>query len=323
MTGFLAKNIDCLRAIAQLRTPQLDSVMALITQLGGETVFMVLLMAVFWCVDKKQGYCLMMIGFTGTIFNQFLKILVRIPRPWVLAPDFEIVEAAREGAEGYSFPSGHTQNAVGLLGSTAKLSRRGRVKIVCIAVIVLIAFSRLYLGVHTPLDVGFSAAVTLVLVFGVTPIYRVMDERPKLVAGIFACMIVAAILFRHYASAQQVIAVSQGLSEEDLANFSGAVKNAYCMLGASVSGLIVYILDQRYIRFETKAVWWAQGLKLLGGVALAVGIKSALKAPLYALMGASGDAVRYGLMILVAGAVWPLTFPWFEKLGINKAGTLQ
>ena len=80
--------------------------------------------------------------------------------------------------------------------------------------------------------------------------------------------------------------------------------------------LIACWLDQKYIRFETKAIWWVQLIKVAVGLALVVAIKSGLKAPLIALIGHAGaaNAVRYGLMVLFAGAVWPLAFPLLRKL---------
>lgn len=323
MTEFLAKNMEILRRIAAMRTPLLDGLNGCITYLGDETVFMIVLLFVFWCVDKKRGYYLMMIAFTGTLISQFLKILLRIPRPWVLEPDFKIVAAARARAAGYSFPSGHTQNVVGFFGGIAETSGCRWVKISCVVLAALVSFSRLYLGVHTPFDVGASVIVAVLLIFLLKPVYRKLEKKSLLPVGIFACMILCAVWFRSYAHTQQVLAVSQGLPEEDLVNFSDAVKNAYCMLGASASALAVYLLDVKYIKFSTRAVWWAQLMKFAGGLALVVGVKTALKMPLYALMGAGGDVVRYGAMILTAGALWPLTFHWFEKLGRNKAGTLQ
>ena len=109
-------NLNCLRAIAELRTPLLDTLMQGVTELGGETLFMLFMLVIFWCVDKKKGYFLMLLCFTGTAVNQMLKITFCIPRPWVLDPSFEIVESARAGATGFSFPSGHTQNAVAAYG---------------------------------------------------------------------------------------------------------------------------------------------------------------------------------------------------------------
>jgi undecaprenyl-diphosphatase len=79
---------------------------------------------VFWCFDKKHGYFLITIGFLGTVINQFLKVLFRIPRPWVKDPNFTIVESAKEAATGYSFPSGHTQSAVGSFGAVARFTKK-------------------------------------------------------------------------------------------------------------------------------------------------------------------------------------------------------
>ena len=101
-----------LYALESIRTPALDKIMSVITLLGGELFFMVIAVTVFWCVSKREGYYLMIVGFFGTVINQFLKILCCVPRPWVKDPGFTIVESARAEATGYSFPSGHTQNAV-------------------------------------------------------------------------------------------------------------------------------------------------------------------------------------------------------------------
>ena len=115
--------MQLLYALQEIRNPALDAVLQLITRLGEETVFMVVAIVVFWCVSKKGGYYLLSVGFLGTVANQWLKIAFRIPRPWVLDPNFEIVESAREAATGYSFPSGHTQSAVGTFGGVARMTK--------------------------------------------------------------------------------------------------------------------------------------------------------------------------------------------------------
>ena len=105
-----------------IRMPVLDVIMQTVTRLGEETVFMLIAMLVFWCVDKRRGYYLLSVGFVGTLINQWLKIVFRVPRPWVLDPNFQIVDSAKEAATGYSFPSGHTQSAVGTLGGVARFA---------------------------------------------------------------------------------------------------------------------------------------------------------------------------------------------------------
>ena len=165
-----------LYALEGLRTPLLDKVMAAITLLGGELFFMVIAVGAFWCVSKREGYYLMIVGFFGTVINQFLKILCCVPRPWIKDPDFTIVESARAEATGYSFPSGHTQNAVATYGGIARYTGRKWLRAVLIVLTVLIAFSRMYLGVHTPLDVGVSFLVTAALVMAVYPLMEEADR---------------------------------------------------------------------------------------------------------------------------------------------------
>ena len=148
--------MQLLYALAKLRTPFLDTVLGTLTNCGGEIVFMAVAIIVFWCVSKSCGYYMLTVGFVGTIVNQLLKLVFRIPRPWVKDPNFQIVESARAEATGYSFPSGHTQNVFASFGCLGRWTKRTWLRVVCAAVIVLTAFSRMYLGVHTPLDVGVS-----------------------------------------------------------------------------------------------------------------------------------------------------------------------
>ena len=150
-----------LYALESIRTPALDKIMSVITLLGGELFFMVIAVAVFWCVSKREGYYLMIVGFFGTVINQFLKILCCVPRPWVKDPGFTIVESARAEATGYSFPSGHTQNAVATYGGMARYTNKTWLRVLLIVLTVLVAFSRMYLGVHTPLDVGVAAVLAV------------------------------------------------------------------------------------------------------------------------------------------------------------------
>ena len=60
--------------LEDLRNPVLEGFFSLITAFGEETLFMVIAMVVFWCVNKKQGYYLFTVGFFGTVCNQFLKM---------------------------------------------------------------------------------------------------------------------------------------------------------------------------------------------------------------------------------------------------------
>lgn len=292
-----------------IRTPVLDAVMSLVTHLGEETFFMLAALIVFWCVDKRRGYYLLTVGFVGTLINQWLKIACRIPRPWVQDPDLVIVEAARAEATGYSFPSGHTQSAVGYLGGIARFTDRLWLRIVCIVLAVFTAISRMYLGVHTPLDVGVSIVIAVVLVLVIYPLIESTLWFPARMYAIIGGMLALSLAYLAFVELYPFPA------DVDAANLASAVKNAYTMTGAVSGVLVVHMIDSKFTQFPTRAPWWGQIVKLVVGLALVVAVKSLLKAPLLALCGGHdlGNLLRYFLMVVVAGAVWPLTFRFFER----------
>ena len=292
-----------------IRTPVLNVLMSLVTHLGEETFFMVGALFVFWCIDKRKGYYLLSVGFVGILVNQWLKIVCRVPRPWVKDPNFTIVESARMEAAGYSFPSGHTQTSTGFFGGVARFTRQTWLRIVCIVILVLVAVSRMYLGVHTPADVGVSLAVAAVLVFVLYPLVESTLWFPNRIYGILGVMLAVSLAFAGFMEFFPFPA------DIDAANLGEAVKNAYSMVGAVAGMLVVSFLDNRLIQFPNRAPWWGQAIKLVCGLILVVLVKSLLKAPLLALFGGheAAHAVRYFAIVLVAGAVSPLTFRVFER----------
>ena len=293
-----------LRLLESIRNPVLDALMEGITLLGDETVFLVIGLLVFWCVSKKWGYYLMGIGLIGTVLNQFLKLACRIPRPWVRDPGFTIVEGARAGADGYSFPSGHTQSAVGTFGGIAHFTRYNWMRVACWVLMVLVPFSRMYLGVHTPADVAVSFVIAAVLVFVLKPLLDRTDRDPGLLYLLLLGMALLAVLYVLYVECWPFPA------DVDPANYISGRENAYKRLGAVAGINLVHYLDDQFLRFETKAPPLAQGLKLVLGLLVVLAVKEGLKIPFAPLFGGhpAGDAVRYFLVVLAAGCLWPLAF---------------
>lgn len=299
--------MSLLYLLESIRTDFLNAVMGAVTYLGDELLFIVLALTVFWCVDKGEGYYLLFVGFLGTLVNQFLKLLCRIPRPWVKDPSFTIVESAREGAGGYSFPSGHTQSVTGTLGSIARWHKNTALRVVCIVLIALTAFSRMYLGVHTPLDVGVSLAVAIVLVFVFYPLMRRAMQEPKWMYAILGTMLALSAAFVLYANLTDF----SDVGAEAAQNIYEGRKNSYSLFGALLGFLIAYPIERRHIRFSVKARWWQQIIKVLFGLLGLLAVKEGLKA-LFAALGFTWlgtNAIRYCAVVLFAALVWPLTFP--------------
>lgn len=294
--------------LENIRVPILNEFMLAVTMLGEETAFLVIALILFWCVDKYIGYYTLSVGFVGTLANQFLKLWFRIPRPWVLDENFTILEQAREAATGYSFPSGHTQSAVGTFGSIAYTTKKKAIRIIAIVVAVLVPFSRMYIGVHTPMDVLVSIGIALILIFAFRPLVLGNDHKHMpAVLGVMLLLAIGYLCFvEFYAFPTDVMASD---------NYIHGLQNAYTLLGCLLGMLVVYCVDEKWLQFNVKAVWWAQVLKVVIGLALVLAVKSGTKPLLNMLMGDYwGRLVRYFLVVVFAGIVWPLTFSWFSKL---------
>ncbi len=291
-----------------IRNPVLDVIMSLVTRLGEETFFIALAILIFWCVDKKQGYFLIVIGFLGTIINQFLKVLFRVPRPWVKDANFTIVESAREAATGYSFPSGHTQSAVGSFGAVARTTKKSYIRIICLSIVILVPISRMYLGVHTLLDVGVSFLIASALVLGLYPLIKLNEKKPfimPVILGVTATLALGAYIF---------IKVYPFPADADMENITHGAESIIKLFGASLGVLVSYFVEKKYVNFETKGHIVTQIVKTVLGLLILVAIKSLTKTPLNFIFGVDiGNAVRYFIIIIFAVLVWPLTFKWIEK----------
>lgn len=304
--------MEVLYFFENLRNPVLDTLMQLITELGSETCFLVAALVIYWCVDKRHGYYLMAVGFLGTILNQFMKLFFRVPRPWVKDPSFTIVESARADATGYSFPSGHSQTAVGNFGVIAIRAKRKWVRFLAVFFMILVPVSRMYLGVHTLADVAVGSLCALVLIAALRPV--IFSEKKWAIPALMTFMILCGLGFLAYT---ELTAFPPDIDTENLAH---AQKNAYTLLGSMAGFLLGYTIEVRKVNFSVKAVWWAQGLKIVLGLGLAVALKAGLKAPLTALFAGHNLShfVRYFVVVVFAALLWPMTFRFFSKLGGNK-----
>ena len=301
--------MEFLYQLESLRMPGLNELMLAVTTLGEETAFLALALVFFWCVDKTRGYLLMGVGFAGTMLNQFMKLWFRIPRPWVLDPDFTILEAAREAASGYSFPSGHTTLAVGTFGSIAVSSKKRGVRLLNVLLALLVGFSRMYVGVHTPADVLAGAVTSVVLILLLRPITMGDSEKGmKLLLAALIAMAIGLLCF---------VELYPFPADVDAHNLQSGVKNAYTMIGSLTGVAVVYVVDLKYLDFTTHAKWWAQILKAVLGLAIVIAVKEGLRTPLEAVFHGhmAARAVRYFLIVIVAGIIWPMTFGWFSRLG--------
>ena len=293
-----------LRSIADLRTPFFNGLMSALTWLGEEMAFIVIGVIILWCIDKKFGYRFLFMYMAGTAVTQVLKAIFMIPRPWQLDPEFKIVESAREGASGYSFPSGHTQSAVLMYGGIARKLKRNWAYIAACALILLVGFSRMYLGVHTLLDVGVSLVTGILVIALCEFIFNRFGDGIRtyaIASGIVALVSLGLIVFIMTYCAKRGLDPSQ-------------VKDACVLFGTAFGLFAGSIVEKRFINFDTRASVWMQIVKAIVGIALILALRIGLKAVLSKISASPlTDCVRYFVMSFFAIAVYPLLFKLFSK----------
>ena len=163
-----------------LREPVGTLIGKAVTYFGDAPIAILVLLIVYWCVDKRMGF-----AFGGTLLPanfamNVLKVIFRVPRPWVQYPG-ELECALPSTATGYSFPSGHSTTAGALWGTIHKFARKRWIKVVSIVLIILVPVSRMYLTCHWPMDVIVGVALGLLFsIYLSKKMYALYDDEKRL-----------------------------------------------------------------------------------------------------------------------------------------------
>ena len=287
--------LNFLHRLSEIRNPVLNTIFQLITRLGEEVVVLGIICLLYWCVNKNSAYKLGLIFFASGIAVQGLKVTFRIERPWILDPSFSPVESARPAATGYSFPSGHTQGATALYGYFADKTKKLPIKILFITLFLLVGFSRMYLGVHTPYDVLASLILTLIAVILIGRYYeRIAQKNGFVLTIVLATISVALCIYSFVLSSIGYIDATQ-------------INDCFKSGGAGLGFAIGYYIERNYLNFDVRTdKLWKQILKFVIGVLGALFFKSVLK--LISPGNLLVDFIRYLLTVLWVIALYPLIF---------------
>lgn len=288
--------MDVLRFLAAYRSPVLDTIFQSATWIAQETLVVIIICWFYWCTNKKLAHILGFTYFLSGLLVQTLKITFRIPRPWVLDPDFKAVESAIGGATGYSFPSGHTQSGTALFSTLGFYLKNKGWEFFCFFLMCFIGFSRMYLGVHTPKDVLVSMVLTLAISFIVyyrlAPKFEQTDSVKILSLG----LLVICILVFLYAG----ILYFTNIADPDMA------VDAFKAGGAGLGFAAGYYIEQTYIRFSMPQTAKEKALRFFAGlfsvVVLMIIFKLTIKKYLL------GNVISYFLLILWIVALYPAIF---------------
>ena len=257
-----------LRFLSELRAPVLDYLMMGISYIGTPFAVVGIITWFYLNVNKDEAYGMSFAFYFSCLFAQGMKLVLRIPRPWNLDTTFIPVDMAVPTATGYSFPSVHTQSSTVLFGSIFFYYRKRPARALSLVLLFLIAFSRMYLGCHTPADVGCGFAIGTVVTIIVLPFWsgHRMNTRSDDSFAFFLIAFAAVLIFLTTAL------YSNGTV--DLAN----AKDGFETAGVSIGFAAAFLWERRSLRFSVDGTISVRILRFLialgGALAIEIGLRA-------------------------------------------------
>ncbi|MDR0994228.1 MAG: phosphatase PAP2 family protein [Verrucomicrobiota bacterium] len=230
-------NLTVLKWLQEVRTPAHESFFLELTRYGEGIWILSVLGLLFWVFGARWAYRVAFAVMIGDLLTGLVKNVCCISRPWLL--DDMLFPVADAGAFGFSFPSGHVANTTLLVGGLAAVVRRWWVWIAAVLWISLMGFSRMVLGVHTPMDVMGAILLASACIWGMGRVYDWSEGH----AG-RACLVVAGAT----ALSLLVWAVLRvRLVPEGVYSFG---EDAYRAAWATVALFVSWWVERTYIRFD-------------------------------------------------------------------------
>lgn len=259
---------DLIKWIQSFHSDTLDQFFILVTMLGEEYFYIAILSMIYWNINKQTARFLVLILALSATVNGAIKEVVGHSRP---IGEVGIRSIYTDTAEGASFPSGHTQNATAFFGSAGLAAKNPLLWIGFSILIVLVAISRLYLGVHWPIDVIAGIGFGILSIIIGKLIYEKSEKKGEyLPYFVILVLALVSILFL---------------------NSSAYIKAVALLLGY----LVGYFFEENFLQFDVRAPFVTQIMKYLIGLAVTGAIFLGLKMVLPA--GVYWDGLRYFLTI--------------------------
>lgn len=275
----------------RLASPFLDLIMNMITVAGEMMIPVLVILIIYWCMDKKKGLVTAMSLLTALMTTQIIKAIVRYPRPFMMYPD--LIKGERiSTATGYSFPSGHSTTASSFYGSVAMLFRSRAVRIISILLIIAVPVSRLYLGVHWPMDVIGGTAIGLASAMFLVPVFCTVYDDEK--AFLRLTMIYGSIML--IVSLVTAILLDRGADERAFADLSAN--------GAVAAGVLIgAFLERKHIRFSTAGTVGMKALRFILGLVVTCAVTALMM--ILPLPRFTGHFVAFTMAGLVITFIYP------------------
>lgn len=240
--------------------------LAKMTFLGELNTTMVILAVMYWCVNKDLGTYMLM-GWSGNrLVNGCLKVTACVYRPWIRDPRIVPYGNSMTTATGYSFPSGHTMNAGTVFGGVAVRKGTPRMlRVLLWITVALVAFSRIFLGVHTPQDilVGFAASILVMWLTG--KLMTWIANHPEKDWIVVVVGIGLSALLAVYAAVKPYPA-DYDANGKLIVDGAKMANDTFKAVGWTVGFLVGWILERRFVGFSTEVSLYKKLTRAVGGL---------------------------------------------------------
>lgn len=282
--------------IQQYSSPLLDSFFKAVTFLGNEEYYILTIPLLFWLYDKKFALRFGLFFLFNAYLNSFLKYIFKIPRP--------PLELHKIEQGGYSFPSGHAQGNTGFWGYLAVQLKKPWAYISGAVIFCLVAFSRVYLGVHYPSDIIIGILVGLLWI----AVYEIIARKVKVQLNLWQWFLASSVF------CGIMLAIHP-------------VGDGPLTMGFMLGALWGYKVEADFVGLNVRSNWWHGIIKTVFGLVGLLALKEFGKILLLELMGNPEEGVplyhattfiRYYLM-----GIWvTLAAPWlFRLIRLEKKDT--
>ncbi len=277
----------------------------------------ILISIIYWCLDKKLGEYLLVSLAGASLVNGLAKVTACIYRPWILDSRVKPVQGAVAKATGYSFPSGHCTMATTLFGGTAL---RGKVskglKIALIACLILIGFSRNYLGVHSVLDVIFAILFTFVVLIIVSKLFDKLEEKHNLDIIISCVGIIISILIIIFTLTKSY-PMDYDSAGHLIVDPAIMVIDTFRDAGFAIGVFLSWPIERRFIKFSTDGSLEEKVLRCICGfISLEFIINVIL--PLFGKTSL-GSILKSILLMMFVTLIFPAIIKFFQNRKENES----
>ena len=287
---------DILLFFINIGNPFFDFIANFSSLIGEQTVLILLLVIVMYAYDKDKAFAICG-SFVISLFSTgVLKALIKAPRPFTVLNEIKGKRIAT--ATGYSFPSGHTTGSAAMYSSLSFAIRKRIISIFCAIAIVLVGLSRMYLGVHWPIDVAAGLIIGVVLSMIFYPIFEriAKDSLKKYKTSIIMGIIASTISL--------VLSILLHLNIIDMIGFKDLMK----IIAFGGGGFLGIAYETKKIKFNIKGSIKIKILRILIVISGMLLIQLVLKAITPESIYYLGSYIRYMTVGLWLTAIFPKLF---------------